>query len=683
MLGKTLRYAGYAAAVAVILALTGIFSAFEARFVIRGGPTLSTVVLVLMLGSGAWLSGAQARKLGSSVLLSSALGSLVVGLALAATVIVEANVDLRFVFPSLRNPIGGYLTFQQELLPGLIILLGISLVVGGAIALLLALPNRPRQVVMLALAITIVLGLLDNQIRNVIALADALVLGVVFACGYVGAKLARREHYWARLLVGAAFGALIGAAIVLLIGVNVLQPAGLVRGFGGPPLILGIEPALLLVPVYALIGAIGGLTVRSPLPFHNNMIYFFIGILILGTLNAQNGMTLPVAVFTFALLFAAFWLIPARGVVSDAAYRAVSFTDRRVEQGLAFLAALLLLLVLPLFAGQYITNVLNLAGLYIIMGIGLNIVVGFAGLLDLGYVAFFAIGAYSIGLLTTPSMLTCGGVPPRAITPENFAEVCTGILPFWQAWPLTVLISAIGGVMLGTPVLRLRGDYLAIVTLGFGEIIRIIVRFDEFRDLFGAAQGIQNIPRPVIDLSALNPTWRFELTGELGMYYLIIFGILLAAAIALRLSSARLGRAWRAVRADEDAAQAVGVKLIRTKLLAFVLGASFAGMAGAISATRLYGAYPDSFTILVSINVLSVVIIGGLGSVPGVIVGALVLVGLPEALRELSDYRLLAFGSLLVAAMVLKPRGLIPPPIRRFAEEARERGLVVGASEVK
>jgi len=335
---------------------------------------------------------------------------------------------------------------------------------------------------------------------------------------------------------------------------------------------------------------------------------------------------------------------------------------------------LALLVVAPAFMGQYITNVFNLVGLYIIMGIGLNIVVGYAGLLDLGYVAFFAIGAYAIGLLTTPSLLTCGGVAPADITPETVNALCTGIMTFWQAWPLAVLLSAGAGILLGIPVLRLRGDYLAIVTLGFGEIIRILVKFDDFKPLFGAAQGISNIPRPVIDLSSLNPNWVFSLTSESGIYYLVLVGILITAVIASRITETRLGRAWLAMRADEDVAQAMGVHLTRTKLAAFAIGAAFAGMGGAIAGTRLYGAYPDSFTILVSINVLSLIIIGGLGSIPGVIVGSLVLVGLPEILRELSDFRLLAFGILLVIMMLIKPQGLIPPQIRQLTEVAREKG---------
>jgi branched-chain amino acid transport system permease protein len=228
------------------------------------------------------------------------------------------------------------------------------------------------------------------------------------------------------------------------------------------------------------------------------------------------------------------------------------------------------------------------------------------------------------------------------------------------------------GIVLGVPVLRLRGDYLAIVTLGFGEIIRLIVRYDDFKSVFGAAQGIPNIPRPEIDLTMLNPAWRISFTGEVGIYYLILIAIVIAAVVASRLVQSRIGRSWRAMRADEDVAQMSGVNITRAKLLAFGIGASFAGLGGAISAVRLYGSYPDSFTILVSINVLCIIIIGGLGSAPGVILGALILVGMPEILRELADYRLLAFGALLVAAMLVRPQGLVPPKPARLSEQLRE-----------
>jgi branched-chain amino acid transport system permease protein len=246
------------------------------------------------------------------------------------------------------------------------------------------------------------------------------------------------------------------------------------------------------------------------------------------------------------------------------------------------------------------------------------------------------------------------------------------MMTFWQAWPLAIAITALAGITLGIPVLRLRGDYLAIVTLGFGEIIRLVTLSNDFKPLLGGAQGIPSIPGPVLDLTFLNPAWRIELGSALNIYYLILAGVAVIAILTIRVANTRLGRAWRAMRADEDVAQAMGINLVQTKLLAFAVGAACAGMGGAIFGSWLQGIFPNSFTLLVSINVLSLIIIGGLGSVPGVILGSLMLIGLPEVLRELQDYRLLAFGMLLVVTMLLKPDGLIPPPVRRLADSAAE-----------
>ncbi|NDJ62524.1 MAG: hypothetical protein GYB67_15455, partial [Chloroflexi bacterium] len=372
----------------------------------------------------------------------------------------------------------------------------------------------------------------------------------------------------------------------------------------------------------------------------------------------------------FALMF---WFIPVLSEQSNARFEQLARPQQRGVTRAGFLVVLLVLLIAPIFMDLNITNILNSIGLFILLGIGLNIVVGYAGLLDLGYVAFYAIGAYAVGILTTPSLLTCGGIPPDEITLETVDQLCTGMLTFWEAWPLAVAITAFSGVLLGIPVLRLRGDYFAIVTLGFGEIIRLLVRFDDFKDLFGAAQGISNIPSPVLDLTFINPSWFFEFNNAYGIYYLVIGGVLLATLLSMRLANSRLGRAWFAMRADQDVAQAMGIGIVRIKLTAFAISAAFAGLGGAIAGVRLFGVSPDTFVLQVSINVLSLIIIGGLGSIPGAFVGAIVLVGMPEVLRELADYRLLAFGVLLVLTMLMRPQGLIPPPVRRLTEVAEER----------
>jgi branched-chain amino acid transport system permease protein len=223
------------------------------------------------------------------------------------------------------------------------------------------------------------------------------------------------------------------------------------------------------------------------------------------------------------------------------------------------------------------------------------------------------------------------------------------------------------GAILGIPVLKIRGDYLAIVTLGFGEIIRLLALSDFLKPILGGSRGVELIPKPSIG--------PLEFATPQLLYYLILAGCLIAIFISFRLKDSRQGRAWMAMREDEDVAQTMGINLVNTKLLAFVIGASFAGAAGAVFASKLAIIYPHSFNLLISILVLAVVIIGGMGSIPGVIIGALVLVGLPELLREFADYRLLLYGAALVLMMLVRPEGLWP-------EKARQRELHEAEQEV-
>jgi branched-chain amino acid transport system permease protein len=320
-------------------------------------------------------------------------------------------------------------------------------------------------------------------------------------------------------------------------------------------------------------------------------------------------------------------------------------TDRipiKMKYGLG----IVLMLLLPLLLGTYLSEVMNNVGLYILMGLGLNIVVGFAGLLDLGYVAFFAIGAYVMGILTTEGHLGFAG------------------MSFWAALPFSVLASTIAGIILGVPVLKMRGDYLAIVTLGFGEIIRILALSDMLKEYIGGAQGILQIPKPSIG--------GFDLVKPEFLFYIILLGCLLAAFVSWRLRDSRLGRQWMAMREDEDVAEAMGINLVSTKLLAFATGAAFSGLAGAIFASKLTSIFPHSFNLIVSINVLSLIIVGGIGSLPGVVVGALILVGLPELLREFAEYRMLMYGALLIAMMLIKPEGFWPSEVIKREMHAHE-----------
>ncbi len=340
-------------------------------------------------------------------------------------------------------------------------------------------------------------------------------------------------------------------------------------------------------------------------------------------------------------------------------WTAMSADKQKRGRTVGILAGILLLLFLPWIVGQFLSQALFNVGLFVMMGLGLNIVVGYAGLLDLGYVAFFAIGAYTMGIFTSTS------------------ELGISNLNFWETLPIAVLVGLFAGVILGFPVLRMRGDYLAIVTLGFGEIIRIVATSDWLAPFNGGPQGVLHIPNPNFFGNVL------EKPEE--MYYLVIAGSLLISFITIRLKDSRLGRQWMAMREDEDVAEAMGINLVQTKLLAFSVGAGFSALAGAVFAGRLGNVFPQSLGLIISINALALIIVGGLGSIPGVVVGSLILVGLPELLREFTEYRFLMYGILLIVMMLFKPEGFLPDVTRKRELHAGENEFAeedLAASEV-
>jgi branched-chain amino acid transport system permease protein len=353
---------------------------------------------------------------------------------------------------------------------------------------------------------------------------------------------------------------------------------------------------------------------------------------------AASGLSIPGAIVLAILVAAIAALWGRQSQALGARIGRLSPERQRRLKWVAILVGLLVLLVLPNVLGIFLSEVLTIIGLYVLLGLGLNIVVGFAGLLDLGYVAFFAIGSYTVAILTSP-------------------EIGSYQLSFWQALPVAIVLGTLAGVLLGIPVLKMRGDYLAITTLGFGEIIRLLVLSDVLRPWLGGAQGIARIPKASI--------LGFEFSGPQEIYYLLLGGCFLVGYVSWRLRDSRLGRAWMAMREDEDVAQAMGINLVSTKLLAFATGAGFSALSGAIFATKLGSVYPHSFNVMISINILCLIIVGGMGSMPGVIVGAIALVGLPELLREFADYRLLVYGAALMAMMLLKPEGLWPEAMRK------------------
>ena len=305
----------------------------------------------------------------------------------------------------------------------------------------------------------------------------------------------------------------------------------------------------------------------------------------------------------------------------------------------------ILLLLLPVLVGSAISDVLTNIGLYILMGLGLNVAVGLAGLFDLGYVTNFAVGAYIMGVLTTTGAL---GLE---------SKLGVSVFNFWLVLPVSLLVAMFTGFILALPVLRMRGDYLAIATLGFGEIIRLLALSDWLKPFIGGAQGVLFIPPPNF--------LGVDLIGPQRLYYIILGACLLAVFVSSRLNNSRIGRQWMAIREDEDVASAMGINTARSKLLAFTISAATGGLAGAIFAAKLGTIFPSSFNLLVSVNVLSLIIIGGLGSLPGIIVGALFLVGMPELLREFDEFRLLLYGTLMVTMMLARPEGLWPSAVYR------------------
>lgn len=415
------------------------------------------------------------------------------------------------------------------------------------------------------------------------------------------------------LLVGA--GLLTGAAAA---GLRLLPPVPRRAVTAGLVLVAGL--GMLQDTVYPVLSAWG--------PLGDIADWVFEGL----------GLSLGGAVLLFLAAAAATAAWAVKGQAVRGRLERLSPAGRRGMRlgGLALLG--FVLAILPQALGLFLSEVLTIVGLYVLLGLGLNIVVGFAGLLDLGYVAFFAIGSYTVAILTSPEL--------------GFFS-----LTFWQALPFAVLFGVIAGVLLGIPVLKMRGDYLAIATLGFGEIIRILVLSDSLRPWLGGAQGIGKIPKAAVG--------GFEFAGPQEIYYLILAGCFLVGFISWRLRDSRIGRAWMAVREDEDVAQAMGINLVAAKLLAFATGAGFSALSGAIFASKIGSVYPHSFNVMISINILCVIIVGGIGSMPGVIVGAFALVGLPELLREFAEYRLLVYGAALVAMMLLRPEGLWPEATRR------------------
>jgi len=371
----------------------------------------------------------------------------------------------------------------------------------------------------------------------------------------------------------------------------------------------------------------------------------------------KGGLTLTSVIVIGAVIGVLSLVADGRMKAATERYRNLEGVERQKTSIVLFVVVAVLCIVLPMFLGKIVNELLANVGLFLLLALGLNIVVGLAGLLDLGYVAFFAVGGYTTAVLTSPNS--------PWFAPE---------LHFGFALIFVVIFATITGLVIGAPVIRMRGDYLAIVTLGFGEIIRLLFMSDWLGPYFGGAQGVTNIPGVDLGFATVKGT------DPRSVFYLVLFFCAIAIYVSWRLQASRLGRAWMAIREDEQVAEAMGINTVSSKLMAFVVGAVLASFSGAVLAAKVGSVFPTSFMILVSIIILVVVIVGGMGNIAGVMVGSFVLIGVlggpkqPGLLQEFQNFKLLIYGMLLVFMMLKRPEGLVPSA-RRSRELHQEEFL--------
>jgi branched-chain amino acid transport system permease protein len=520
-----------------------------------------------------------------------------------------------------------------------------------------------------------------DVIEHIITLGDFILLATAVSAGVIAASAAsnpdQQKQPLKNLMVGALAGITTGILIAAFIGLGLKINLRIVFLSASPSLfnLLTFKGGTSWVWIYPAIGIAAGLLgavlfllpekFRGPTTraiFITFLMALFSGLFRVVMINqlgntaklgrylfGQTGLTLTGTIIFFIAVVAISMFWSARSTNIQQGYARIPKTGQITIRVAVFALLAFIALALPQVSGPFIAQVIVIVSLYALMGLGLNITLGFAGLLDLGFVAFFAVGAYTVGLLTSYGIFGLQHIP------------------FWVAVPIAVLVSMMFGAFLGLPVLGVRGDYLAIATLGFGEIVRLLAGSDFLAPFLGGPQGIIGIQKPC--LGTLGPFLKvdvpricngIEFGGPKEIYYIAVASAILIAFIAVRLQGSRLGRAWMAIREDEDVAEALGINLIQTKLLAYMLGAAFAGLGGAIFTVLVGSIFATSMQLIVSINVVSLIIVGGMGSIPGVIVGAIALIGLPELLREVSEFRFLFYGAALIMMMLSKPEGLWP-----------------------
>jgi ABC-type branched-subunit amino acid transport system permease subunit len=617
----------------IYVAAVGLVERFNGTNVITGVITLGPIFfLAAMLFTG-YLAARDPKVDGQVVsvpardrLVTGVVAGAVTGVVVGAFVLLFNAVNIRDIFVSLSPVVlGDILTFGQEPAVGALLQVGVAVVLALAGASLRLLNPANRKPFLAGLGTMLIVGVMERLLR---VMLDTLGLETDW--------LYRRGG----LTIPGAIAMFVVGAVVSYLTTHretIFQRLAGDRRIGG--------------------GDGGALP-----PSTQENLAFGLGLASLalsGFLAVQGlvGEQAAGALLILALVIGLVAIVVATVTVRKRTGGGARGSVRAGRAGIGFFAAVAgLFVIVPLIVGVFLSHAMVTIGIYVLLGLGLNIVVGYAGLLDLGYVAFFAVGAYSMALFTAlQSSLVTEGVGEFGSGSQVAAE--QPWTNFWVALPLVIVIAVIAGVLIGAPVLRLRGDYLAIVTLGFGEIVRVIVRSDWAAPFLGGSQGIKQVQPP--------PPEALDFGSPQNLYYLVLAFILLAIYVSWRLQYSRVGRAWAAMREDEDVAEAMGVSVIKYKLLAFAMGAAVGCLSGAFFAVQLSVITPDSFELLVSITVLAAIILGGIGSIPGVIIGAVVLVGLPEVLRDFAEYRLLFYGAILVGIMILRPEGLIASARRR------------------
>lgn len=604
----------------LFVGVIGMLEAFHNREVIRSAPLFGIEISTLTLGQltlfvpaffGGYLAAKKIKEqhnLGFALVAGVLVGILC---ALPTIILVWFNnwVDVRNMFVNVNRDWLEIVTFDRrdELVMGSLLLSGALALSGFLGAGLQLLQDKIRQSILYGLGLMLTIGIMGQTV--------AFLLQEIFPDDFLKIFFQRDT-----LLPATALGLfIIGAVLVGL-------PEKIRRS-----VIFGLLVALAVEGVLTLIEAAASIT----LPFASN----------------NNLSVFTYFVVPFLLGFAGRMYVEYTSVQilrnptaekTNAGAKASTPLNR-----LDLIVLVIILLVAPWLVGRALSDVMVTIGIFVLMGLGLNIAIGLAGLLDLGYVTNYAVGAYVLAVMTStgPLGLFNGGGLLDAVLGN-----------FWVVIPIALLAAMLAGFIFAVPVLKMRGDYLAIATLGFGEIIGRLAVSDALAPIIGGAQGMSFIPKPNF--------FGIEMKDPEQLYYIILAACFVTLLVSIRLNNSRTGRQWMAIREDEDVAAAMGINVAQAKLLAFTLSAATGGVAGAIFAAKVGTVFPNSFLVFVSINVLSLIIVGGMGSNPGIVVGAIVLIGLPELLREFSDFRWLMYGVLLIWMMINRPEGLWPSEVR-------------------